>query len=289
MIELASVIPSDLSPAAAWLQRVRELPVAEWGVVVVMLVAGLMLWLVGARFLKASLIVFGAAAGCLGASMASDELGWRSDPILPATIGLVAGAVVGWMSFRYAAGVLLAIVCAGLVPLVVLVTNPWTHWLGTPRDGERITHADAPLPTPAPDDEDSSTSALGVRADPLIRPVLMRLNEGLEPIRDAIPDDGLRPLALAAAGGAIIGFGMGLVLPRRGAAFASATIGSALWLPALGAGVLSQGIKIPDPMLDNPVVWVGLWSGVALLGTSIQWTNLRKKADNAGHQSHPGT
>lgn len=292
-------IPTEHAATAAdFLRRVSELPLAAWTVIGVMLISGLILWLVGARFLKGSLVLLGSAAGCFAGSLVPGQLGMSTDPIFTAAMGLLLGAVVGWMSFRYAAGILLAIVLGIAAPLVVLATNPLTHALGEPSSDAglfstpALDEADQLLGSSPGEDEpaidpETRSLPLGARSPNPARDVLVRINESLRPVWRSIPPDGRSPLLLISIAGGIVGFGMGLILPRRGAALGSAIIGSALWLPALPAIAELQQWPVPDALLDNSAIWVGIWAGIALLGTAIQWTARKPKADKSEQQTNP--
>ncbi len=292
-------IPTEhAATAAVFFRRVSELPLTAWTVIGVMLIAGLILWLVGARFLKGSLVLLGSAAGCFGGSLVPGHLGMSTDPIFTAAMGLLLGAVVGWVSFRYAAGILLAIVLGIAAPLVVLATNPLTHALGEPSSDAgmistpALDEADRLLESAPGDDEltsgeETHSLPLGARSANPARDVLIRINDSLRPVWRSIPSEGRSPLLLIAIAGGVVGFGMGLILPRRGAALGSAIIGSALWLPALPAIAELQHWPVPDALLDNSAIWVGIWAGVALLGTAIQWTARQPQADKNGQQTNP--
>ncbi|HVZ93468.1 MAG TPA: hypothetical protein VG797_03060 [Phycisphaerales bacterium] len=274
------------------LDRVAEVHLASWTAIGFVLVAGILMWLAGARFLKASLVLLGAAAGCAAGCLLPERLGWDMDAIVPAIVGLILGAMVGWLSFRVAAGVVLGLVLAAAVPVLMVATNPMTHLLGSPagREAPAWTVVEEPdiaeveeRPETMTDDESAELAEQG--RDPL-HEVGGMIETGTRPMVGEMSEATKRLLAIAALAGAVVGFGMGLVMPKRGAAGASAAIGAAMILPAIGAGLLAFEVPVPVRLTEEPRLWIGFWAGLAVIGTAIQWTGLKRQADNKRQQTN---
>jgi hypothetical protein len=87
-------------------------------------------------------------------------------------------------------------------------------------------------------------------------------------------------VGLSALGGAGIGFLIGLLLPNRSAAAATALLGSAVWLT--GGVWLAGALDAPGrEFLDRgPKEWLIVWLGVAGLGLAMQLQGMsHKRAD----------
>ena len=275
-------------------------------------VCGVVLWLLGGKLVRATIViaglVLGGAAGLLLAKLLQDEGSFALPMALGgALIGSIAAAVL----FRLWMAISLAAVLSLAIPAAILV------WQGTPppeeadpalvrQDVRGLVEAGRGLETAAGDEGDTGESKPSV-AD--------RVGKGVEGAADRVAtgvwaaaarvraalgelydrraddagrwwndlDDALRSVALTGAlGGGVAGLLLGLLLPKLGAMFETALAGSLLMLlpgvrliEAHGPSAAWVEGVLPDSARAT-LVWLGL---ITLVGLAVQWSLFRERAE----------
>ncbi len=287
--------PGEVGPGSidALAASIQGLPWAAHWVAVAAVVAGLLLWGVGRQVLKPLFCLIGGIAGGVGGFFAAsllgiEQLGTVPGPFVGLGVGGVLGMAVAASLFNFAVAVGFGVV-AGLSGVLVsatvldLHTEPRTGIdaaIGLPR--ERLVHIDAehavilaqlqtaPRGTPeaarGTPEAESSGGSLTERA----RALASGLGEEFRSRWDTLDPRSQFIVALAGLGGAGAGFLIGLLLPGRSAAAATALLGSAVWLT--GGVWLAGALDVPGrEFLDRgPKEWLIIWLSVAGVGLAVQ-------------------
>lgn len=318
---------SFLEPEAAARITERAVSLVEalpWSAHVVMLVgllAGLALWLYGARLIKPTSAVLGVAAGgIIGLLMPPflgiDQVGGISGWLIGLGAGMIVGFVVALVMLKvaitFAGG--LAFATAGLLGSLIFLqyapqpTQPddapsaFTRALDSPSyprnpEGDRLfldprTGALVPLGTlVSPLTEDNRTTA-EARQDQLelmaarIRAVIAEAVDTLREAWGSISSEHRLVIVGATLGSFSIGLLCGLWMPNRSAALITSLLGSAIWL-ACGAWLI-EGVSFLSGARGitkfSPEGWAIVWGIVAVLGLALQIGGLAKggKAKGGG-------
>lgn len=272
----------DVASIDALTASVQALPWSAHAVAGAAVVVGLLLWGVGRQVLKPLFCVIGGITGAIGGFFAAgligvDRLGDVPTPFVGLGVGGVLGMGIAASLYHFTVAVGFAAV-AGLTGVLVSAT-----WLEV--------HADAPSP---------ERSAITVQLDRLAAIDAERAAARARPERAERADTGesslterartlawalggeararwgtLDPrsqmvMALSGLGSTFVGFLIGLVLPGRSAAAATALLGSAVWIT--GAVWLAGALDAPGrEYLDRgPKEWLIVWLGVACVGLGLQ-------------------
>lgn len=245
-------------------------------------VAGLILWLAGAKVVQAALVVLGSLAGsALGAMIAPSFLDPTIFGVPSVYVGLAAGAVlgliVGLAVFKFAMGVSGG-VALGLMGIVVAL----------------ITLARTPdaLPSPEQGPLDAMIADIKARGDDLVSRLsadksasaenARRIQTYAEEVRESVrarwqvlPPESKKLILLCAGGGFMLGLLLGLAAPVKCAGLVTSLLGSAAILMS-GAWLLSA--MNPElaarltPMPERfPIVAGIAWGCLALIGLGVQW------------------
>jgi hypothetical protein len=99
---------------------------------------------------------------------------------------------------------------------------------------------------------------------------------------DGYPQSLRNNLLLSAAIGALLGLLLGALATNFSASIASAGAGSAICLFAASVCVARLGYAEANWMPNNSTVWLALWTVLAIIGLTIQWTLRPKPVDKAG-------
>lgn len=285
------------------------------GAVVLIFGAGLLLWLSGRRFLRPGFILLGAIGGaaCLVAAHRSLDLGF--DGWIPLAVGLVGGALVGWLFFRVLVAQALGLVgCVGLVfAVATMVENVPKTDLDPPEQEQVQSEAS---PTAAAPDQDRSrqtheaivalllrqkiedlrawamdeksraaenaqtgdAAGTALSAPDVARTFAVRVGEQAWRFwNDDLDPRGRAALLLSAALGYLGGFVLGLALPQKASAITTAMIGPAIWLPA---GIwLSErfGAAVERFTPTSPRTWLIMWLCLSIAGAAFQLMGLRQR------------
>jgi hypothetical protein len=112
-------------------QAIQDTPALALLPAILLITAGLVLWIAGSRIVKAALAMLGGLLGVgLGMVLSEAMTGWLPEPGVPAwaaagTLGLLL-ALVGALVSRLAIGLALALVGATAAPATVLAVHAWT-------------------------------------------------------------------------------------------------------------------------------------------------------------------
>lgn len=270
----------------ALVASIQGLPWAAHWVAVAAVVAGLLLWGVGRQVVKPLFCLIGGIAGgvggFLGASLVGiEQIGTVPAPFVGLGLGGVLGMAVAASLYNFAVAVGFGAV-AGLTGVLVAATVLELHT-------EARTAIDAAIGVQQQRlaDFDSERAAILAQLDTAARPAPAKtasgnsLTERARALASGLGEEfqsrwgTLDPrsqfiVALAGLGGAGMGFLIGLLLPGRSAAAATALLGSAVWLT--GGVWLAGALDLPGrEFLDRgPKEWLIVWLSVAGVGLAVQ-------------------
>jgi hypothetical protein len=272
------------------------------------LVAGLIMWLSGRKFVRPLyallFALLGAAIGFAGPS----AVGVHTDPYLGLGIGLLVGFLISAIVYRFTMALTLAGVAAVVAPMVAAAAlniaearaasdgfpNPDTLVADLLAEGPEEDSIFGTNEPPITSDgnaqrsensqdagmlDDLETAAL--EASIRIRRVALALWSDAIDRFDAMPPLHRLLMLFALLAGAGAGFALGFSFPGKVAAIATAFVGAAVWLG--GASWMATLMSVPPTRfgLATPLSWLLVWLAVSIAGTLIQWTALRPRADEA--------
>ncbi len=293
-------------------EHLTQLPAEAQLVLLALVVAGVMLWLFGGRFIKpafASLgLVLGSATGLLiAAALGEDNIGqW---PALH--VGLLAGGVIGLtisiVAFKIAmigaaAG---AFAAAGfLISLIIVQHRPAIEAdtellavqmqeqgysddeyaevlgiLGAPGMSDNGDNGAAARQRLVESIDEAVTGAAGVvnESAEQIRGFASALYHDLKGFHDSLDRDGSMIVGACAFGGALAGMLIGLFRPGKSAAMITAMTGSAI---VLFAGIwLVRAWELPfeGVVTREPIAWANIWLVMSLGGWIFQLSRMLAK------------
>lgn len=276
-------------------------PLGAQGVMVLVLIAGLILWFAGGKVVKPALLAVGVALGAAGGMILLPELGTTQVASIPSPyVGLAGGAIAGGavaaMFFRmaitvsavgaFAAGGLLAGAC--FLQFAPRLIPPEPAPLASPESSVDLDALTSGLDTSL-DRAASIKRDLAEHLDPRTRAMLhtaagqtRQFVERLARQTRSLWDDlSPREQAVLVGGtlvGGIVGLLVGLVMPRKSAAIVTAMAGAALWLAS--TTWLAHAAQVPGRELlhRSPLAWAGIWLAVSVLGVVVQLARLRPAA-----------
>lgn len=268
---------SDLISLAQ--STVESLPAAAHILAGVGLLVGLILWLTGRVLLRPAFATLGAlAGGAVGffvTPSAFDALLGVPSPYIGLMAGAAIGLVLGIVLFRFAVAITtgLAVGLAG-----VLIAAVYLHFAPKPIEPAPESPTIS-IPTPALDAVRAreQTVELAKSTAETVRTFIAHKAEEVRAAWDEVPDSARFALGVSGVAGAVIGFLLGLLAPKRAAAVATALFGSALILGC--GGWLAEALSLPGHQyLDQrAVVWLPVWIGIAVVGFAVQTSGLGKK------------
>jgi len=275
------------------------------------LIAGLLLWLWGRKLVKPLYaLVFGVGAGLIGFTGPA-TLGINVDPSILMLALALFGVIVGLIIFRITMGITLGVVLGFAVATGAVLaigaqsdaakaaqTAPVPGEESIYREGAGIVenlgadevqrqldelaaglsgdHAIDPA-TIATDTSDAERIAIS--ASKQVKAFMLELFDEVGVWWETIP---IR-LRIAALGGWLMGFALGLLLglakPAYVAGFASAFVGAAIWIPC--GAYLAHWIEFPGHALlpTSAGAWASVWVVASCVGAGIQWTKRKPSAD----------
>ncbi|MGP1308798.1 MAG: hypothetical protein ACTS27_01215 [Phycisphaerales bacterium] len=281
----------DLVDSAQGVQSLLPL-LALGGIVAV----GLALWALGGRFVKPSVVlVASATAGYLGFTFGS-ELDPTIGPWAGLALGVIAGAAIGHWLFRVAAGALLAAFLAVAAPTALAVAfdydladraQSFVDAVRTAGDDDPQHDTDAAAPRsfaeqddiPVHDAEDEQVTVRGVlgRAGAWMSGFLADTAEGGERIWNDLTPNEQRTIVASGMIGAIVGLGIGTLLPTFAMAVLTSGLGAAAMLGAGSALAVRLKPEWEANLPDAPIAWAAIWLSVAFLGAVLQIAPRRKR------------
>lgn len=297
---------------AELLQNIQSMPLAGLVPALMLLVAGVVLWLSGRRVLRGAFILMGLLLGALVGLLIDDASqsgmpGW----VLP-TLCAVVLAVIATIAYRLAAAIMLAITFGLACPMSVIAVNDWQveHGQGVTAEGDDQIivndsisdwiekHDDPDAREKARAALESARQQVTTRIDDLASKYglqdeaaagLEKANTLGRAVRDAIVNrwnatpKRLKPIvSLAALVGALSGLVIGLVMRRFADCAVTAMVGSAIALGAAQVIALRSGLAEGPWMPRTTFAWLGVWLVASIIGLAFQWTRKASPADKPG-------
>lgn len=261
----------------------------EWApsvALVLVLGAGVVLWLAGHKYLRGAFLLLGAAGcGWLGLAIVQALPELKADPLASIGIGAVLGALVGWLAYRIciatATGLILGVI-AGLVTIVAL-EQPWDQAPTASSEAHAVHASDAspsPAPLSAPEPGADDASGPDPSFDARARDILNSWVERARECWNALPRDTRMLSTLATLTGTLVGLCLGLALHRRAAAITTSIIGPALAAPAALALASRSPVPVSSSLPERPTVWLIAWGAAAVLGMMLQMWSMGRKNQN---------
>lgn len=296
------------------LATLSNLPIGMHGGALLALLAGLALWLFGAKVLKPMFAIFGVAIGSVLGAVALPMMGIMQVGSFPSVyvglgVGAIAGLVVSCLLFRFALIVSSGIVFAavGILGASIylnqkspgLIDPPARLLLGTSTDRPKSSSAEdgSSVDEPAATDETEITSAertaLGAAAaDAIVDAALPKVQEQAAKARAFLDEMGDRGsaawesvgtserLALTGGGvvGAVLGVLFGVTMPKRSGAMVTALFGASVAFVSTVwlAGATDSTLT---GVLDQPPLTIAIALAIATaIGMAIQLTVTNKKS-----------
>lgn len=294
-------------------EHLKQLPAEAQIVLLALVVAGVMLWLFGGRFIKpafASLgLVLGSATGLLiAAAIGDDNIGqW---PALH--VGLLAGGVIGLtisiVAFKIAmigaaagafaaAGFLLSLIIVQHRPVVeadaeLLAVQMQEAGYSEDEYAEVLGILGSPGMSDNGDEDraaarqrlvesidEAVTGAAGVvnESAEQIRGFASALYHDLKGFHDRLDRDGAMIVGACAFGGALAGMLIGLFRPGKSAAMITAMAGSAIVLFAGIWLVSAWELPFEGVLTREPIAWANIWLVMSLGGWIFQLSRMLAK------------
>lgn len=298
----SGAIELDVSSIDALTASVQALPWSAHAVAGTAVVVGLLLWGVGRQVLKPLFCVIGGIAGAIGGFFAAGMIGVERIGDVPTPFaGLGVGGVLGMGIAASLYNFTVAVGFGAVAGLTgILVSATWLELHGQALAPERAAITVQHDRLAAIDAEHALILARPERAERTGRAARdadrsdqgdsagVALTEQARELAWALADEArarwgtLDPrsqmvIALSGLGSAFVGFLIGLVLPGRSAAAATALLGSAVWIT--GAVWLAGALDAPGrEYLDRgPKEWLIVWLGVACVGLGLQLRGLASR------------
>ncbi len=298
---------TTLAQAAAESAETLPLPWGAEAIAGAGLIAGVLLWLWGRKLVKPLYaLVFGVGAGLIGFTGPA-MLGLPVDPNILMIALAIFGVIVGLVVFRITMGITLGVVLGFAVATGAVLA------IGAQDEAKQAVQS-APVPdeeqlyqdsaelmeqlgsdelqrsiddlaasmngeASADPDEPSDVERIALSAAKQVQAFMLELWHEVGTWWETIP---IR-LRIAAVGGWLMGFALGLLLglakPALVAGFASAFVGAAIWLPC--GAYLAHWASIPGSgfLPDSAGGWASVWIVVSCIGAGIQWTKRKPTAD----------
>lgn len=285
----------------------------------VALLAGLLLWIMGARVIKPVFFLLGLAIGAFAGTTILPLTGLPTfNPggvtLTPGVTGLIAGGILGSLvslaMFRLVIAFTsaLAFAAAGVVgALIFLHFNP-TVGEGDPSDaqtamvesGESIAGITSSL------NEEITREAAERSADLLDRDekfldedTKQQLKDAAERSRQFLKQLGQtiseemerRPardkMIAFSSGFAGLAFGLllGVAMPRRTTALVTSLFGSAVCMASVSALLTARSGERPEYLDQSALVWAIVWAGLTIMGLMIQLGFLSKRTNKIRTES----
>lgn len=276
--------------ASALAEALRSLPTAGLVPAGAALVVGILLWWFGERFLRLALMVLGVIVGVpLGLALGS---AWAPTlpPLAAAIVGSVLLMILAAVGLRFAIAGGLAVVVGvaallatsvaierGLVPLDPAGEAPPLATTGD--SGVRL--VGRPHPALLEEGEDATSSDAPGAGSVLdrLRHALLEGRTYMEDRWQALPPQGQTLCLASGLGGAVVGFGIGMIFRRGALRLVTALLGSLL---IVAGGTALLGHFSPDWAAANLPggPWLALWGVLAAVGGWLQWKRADPSADN---------
>ncbi len=297
---------SFLNHLGSGLSAISSLPLGAHAIPVMLLIAGLLFWLAGGRFLKQLFVLMGIVSGAavgavVGPGVLPAQVGSIPGSYLAMGVGAVLGLVAALLAFRFAMGFCSAVILAAAASLgvgVYLSNQPDALPLGLAGEArERLTPGAADLTDQykkAVDEYTKSKNGAGSSADATTadpstsvsaaaadatRQFAQEVRAEAEALWDSTPEKSRLLLLAGAAAGALVGAAVGMAMPKRAASIITAVLGAGVAL--LAARWLAPAFEVPGRHLitdRGPIGLLGIWGALSLFGIIVQLQAGKKKS-----------
>ncbi len=269
----------------------ESVPASAHVVMLVMLIAGLVMLLVGRKFLKTVFVGAGAAGAMTLGYFGPASLGLSVDPLIMAIVLGVIGALVGWAAFRMTVAAVLGVVFAMGGPVF---TASFTGVDMHPAQVEQAVGAlepsellleDVPLDVFESGEAAGGEGAVKEAAAARVRVFVRGFTDEFARYWNGLPQSTRMTLFWSSVVGGLLGIAIGLVLPKRAAAVVTSVLGAGMVLLAGSWFLFSNGIHLPGSSpesggVPSPRVVAVAWAVLAAVGIGMQWTKKVARADN---------
>lgn len=271
-------------------QGLGSLPWSAHAVVGLAFIVGLIVWLFGQSMLRTAFAVVAMVTGAMLGLLLPAAAGLVISPAITALIGGIAGLLVGAMLFRLTVSLSMGLVLAMVAPLVALgvmrITGPPAAIDSPVADairslGDTIEGPLDDYQRAAPVIESASPVAAEIRhAAERIADFLDHLWDQVRPHWEALAGSQRTVVVLSILAGMALGALAGSLMPKRAASVITACVGAAIMLPAAAWLVGATGARVVAVRGFGPLAWVGFWALLAVIGSGVQLTRSRRRADN---------
>jgi hypothetical protein len=254
--------------------KLGELPLSAHAIVLGVFVGGVILWLFGQKSMRLGFTLVGLFGGGFLGLVIPAAFAMPVPPLVGALIGGVLGLIIGATLFRATVATSLAIILAIVAPLVAAAAMG----LKFDPDQSRFPEIELSLPDSA-DDKPDDAAELIEQSGQKLRAFLAHLGDDLRPQWEALPQKQRTTLIASAIVGALMGAGLGGLMPKRMAALMTGFVGAALLLPS-GAWLLSAASSDAQKWLPKePLAWIAVWVVLGVIGAFVQWGRSKRRAD----------
>lgn len=264
---------------------VSSLPMAAHILAGVGLVAGLVLWFMGRKVLRPIFCIFGALGGAWAGFFLMPHAAETFFGVPSPYIGLAVGGVLGMgtavMLFRFAVAIStgLALGLAG-----ILIAATYLHFVpqhDPARDGppRQSVSGIAPLSLTGEQKKAVVEAARSMAAE--VKGFVAEKAQDLRDSWDKLSGHEQVVMGVSGLGAALAGFFLGLFMPVRSSAVATALFGSAVWLASAAWIITAASLPGHGHLNQTAVVWLVVWLVVATLGVALQVGTLRRRSAKA--------
>lgn len=264
---------SEISQYAS--TKLGELPLSAHAIVLGVFVGGVILWLFGQKSMRLGFTLVGLFGGGFLGLIIPAAFDMPIPSLVGAAIGGVLGLIVGATLFRATVATSLAVILAVVAPLVAAA------FMGIKFDPPEplIPDIDLSHVLDSGDDTPDNAAELIEKSGEKIRAFLAQLGDDLRPQWEALPGSQRTTLIASCVVGAMLGAGLGGLMPKRMAALMTGFVGAALLIPS-GAWLLSAMSEEAQKWLPRaPLVWLALWLVLGVIGAFVQWGRSKRRAD----------
>ncbi len=295
-----------------------DLPLSAHGLILVAFFVGLVLWLVGGRFIKPAIATVGMVVGGAAGFLLLPVLGVSTvlglpGPFLGMAAGGVLGVVLAVLMFR------VSMVVAGAVTFGIAGFLGGAIYLQyMPSEFQPADDESPAMVQPEGPGEGTSVAPNSLTGDEMLEEAGKRLEEAKKTAEEAweqvgedtkvlartLADrarqfaDGLgrqiaalwgemsfrdkQIMGLATLGGLTAGMLIGLLMPSKSAAMMTSMAGAAIWLSS--ATWLAHAFEVPGRTLlhRSPLGWAFIWIVFSVLGLMFQFTRAKRKRVSGG-------
>lgn len=265
--------------------------------------AGLVLWLSGARFMRGATTLAFVIAGGISGYAALPSVAPSVSPWLGAVAGGLLGMIVGVAMFRLSMALLLAALLGLSTPVTIAAGHDFQAVLtrAADRSHERsllstAAELGASSESGATAGEESSAGAeIGSDASGAALAAARAADFGADLLTEtadyweSLPIGRRSILFLSGVAMCALGFGLGMLAPKFAAAAVTASLGAALWLSGGASLANHYQVRHSERLPEQALHWLVIWLVVSALGAAIQWLPSRKPEKRPAPRPTPDT